>query len=108
DELSLADDVGELTIDDAAPQADQADLEELTLDDMPAPAEAPAPAPKPVAVAQAAAPAAESEADELVADEVSDAEADAFEERLNASIAEEESYPEIEDANSLDRLEAMK
>ncbi len=78
------------------------ELEELNLEDVDFPA--------PVAAAPKAAIAAapETETDELTADEVSDADADAFEEKLNASIAEEEAFPEIEDANSLDRLEAMK
>lgn len=44
---------------------------------------------------------------DMIADEVAEDEADAFEAKLNESIAEEESMPEIEDFNSADRLEAM-
>lgn len=47
-------------------------------------------------------------ANEMVADEVAESEADAFEAKLNESIAEEEGMPEIEDLNAGDRMEAMR
>ena len=46
--------------------------------------------------------------DDMSADEIDGDEADAFEEKLNALVAEEESVPQIEDINSEERLEAMK
>ncbi len=106
EELSMTDDLAvtpegddlELTMEDTP-----ADLEELSLETARVPAAAPAPLPK-----MAVAPVSEDDAEDLTADEVSDADADAFEEKLNASIAEEEAFPEVEDANSIDRLEAMK
>lgn len=73
----------------------------------------PAPAPKAAAHAPApvrvAAPAdGEDERDLESASEVSDDEADAFEEKLNASIAEEEGVPDVEDENENDRLAALE
>jgi hypothetical protein len=82
-------------------------FEEVSFAETPA-AAAPAPAPSaPAALRAAPEPAAEDE-DEFAAPEIGEDEADAFEEKLNASIAEEESMPEPEDANSHDRAEAMR
>ena len=44
----------------------------------------------------------------LEADEVDESEADAFEEKLNASIEEEESMPMVEDENSESRMAAVR
>jgi hypothetical protein len=44
----------------------------------------------------------------LEADEVDESEADAFEEKLNASIEEEESMPMVEDVNSESRMAAVR
>jgi len=44
----------------------------------------------------------------LEADEVEESEADAFEEKLNASIEEEESMPVVEDENSESRMAAVR
>lgn len=44
----------------------------------------------------------------MTADEVDESEADAFEEKLNQSIEEEERFPEIEDDNSETRIAAMR
>jgi hypothetical protein len=44
----------------------------------------------------------------LEADEVDESEADAFEEKLNASIQEEESMPMVEDENSESRMAAVR
>ena len=72
------------------------------------PSVAPAAA-KPVLVpAAAAAVAMDVVEDEMMADEIADADVDAFEQKLSASIAEEGSLPEIEDLNSDDRLAAME
>lgn len=64
-------------------------------------------------VAKASAIAATDHESELGADsdsaeEVDGAAADEFEEKLNASIAEEESMPAVEDMNSKSRMEAMR
>src|SRR5690606_7036310 len=46
--------------------------------------------------------------EEFEADEVTDDEADAFEEKINASIEEQQSFGEAEELHSEERLEAMK
>ena len=112
--------LGELAVDE--PAVDQPALSELAVDELAldeldlvpdleldsAADEAPAMVPDaaPALAAVAAAPTSEVE-DEMAADEIADADADAFEEKLNASIAEEGELPELEDQNSEDRMTAM-
>jgi len=112
--------LGELAVDEPAvdqPALDELAVDELTLDELDsvpdleldsAADEAPAMVPDaaPALAAVAAAPTSEVE-DEMAADEIADADADAFEEKLNASIAEEGELPELEDLNSEDRMAAM-
>ncbi len=103
EELAMEDDLN-LSSDDTT------ELEEMTFEEpaapMPKATLAPTPATAPT-LAAVADPVGDSD-DYLIADEVDEADADAFEEKLNASIAEEESFPEVEDFNSADRIEAMK
>ena len=53
-------------------------------------------------------PSAVSGDDEFAADELNEADADTFEQNLNAQIAEDENLPEIEDSNSFERDETMQ
>ena len=53
-------------------------------------------------------PAAISSADEFAADELNEADADTFEQNINAQIAEDKNLPEIEDINSSERDETMQ
>ena len=112
--------LGELAVDE--PAVDQPALSELAVDELAldeldlvpdleldsaadeAPAMVPDAAPALASVAAAATSVVE---DEMAADEIADADADAFEEKLNASIAEEGELPELEDQNSEDRMTAM-
>lgn len=53
-------------------------------------------------------PPAVSSEDEFAADELNAADADTFEQNINAQIAEDENLPEIEDSNSSERDETMQ
>ncbi len=89
----LADDIGEVSLDtlDIEPEFesidDNIDLTELKSDE-----ELPL----------------DESGNTLEADEVEESEADAFEEKLNASIEEEESMPMVEDENSESRMAAVR
>ena len=103
DELAL----DELALDELEESVDLAtdpDLEEESLSMAPVASEPIAPAAKP----QASAPTLVASDDEMIADEIAEADADAFEEKLSASIAEEGAFGEIEDANSTDRMATME
>jgi len=118
DDLALDGATDDLALDEAPGDLELVDDEtlgttagELELDDTPAApvAAAPPPAAKPVAAVPG--PSSSSDEDEIdfdAAEEVEGEEADAFEEKLNASIAEEESIPLAEDVNSAERIAAMQ
>ena len=105
----------------AAPASDE-DLADLDISDLPeaSPSDsfdvaeerevevATTPPPEPKPAAQAPAPAADPGAvSELDADEVGEDEANAFEEKLNASIEEEASFADAPDENSQEREATM-
>jgi len=102
----------ELALDELEESVDLAtdpDLEEESLSV--APVETKPIAKEPIAPAaepQVSAPALVAGDDEMIADEIAEADADAFEEKLSASIAEEGAFGEIEDANSSDRMATME
>lgn len=86
------------------------EIDDFTPVAMPAPPAVPTPIAKPVLAAVPAAPSfgSDDDADLAAAVEVDGDEADAFEAKLEESIADEESHPVVEDENSADRLAAMQ
>ena len=108
----LASGEDELALDELEESVDLAtdpDLEEESLSAAPVANEPVATEPlAPAAKPQASVPSVEASDDEMIADEIAEADADAFEEKLSASIAEEGAFGEIEDANSSDRMATME
>ena len=102
----------ELALDELEESVDLAadpDLEEEPLSVAPVAKEPVAKEPMaPAAKPQVSAPTGVASDDEMIADEIAEADADAFEEKLSASIAEEGAFGEIEDANSSDRMATME
>jgi len=102
----------ELALDELEESVDLAtdpDLEEESLSVAPVAKEPVAKEPiAPAAKPQVSAPTLVASDDEMIADEIAEADADAFEEKLSASIAEEGAFAEIEDANSSDRMATME
>ncbi|MCX6109221.1 MAG: hypothetical protein NTZ90_06415 [Proteobacteria bacterium] len=103
------DELGLDELEESVDLATDPDLEEESLSV--APVETKPIAKEPIAPAakpQVSAPTLVAGDDEMIADEIAEADADAFEEKLSASIAEEGAFGEIEDANSSDRMATME
>ena len=105
DDLSLEDDIGAISPEVLADDIGQASLETLeiepefeTMDDNIELTELKVDEELPL----------DESGNTLEADEVDESEADAFEEKLNASIEEEESMPMVEDENSESRMAAVR